>query len=61
MPAMVINGAKLTCSQGSSSSSLTVTPVNGSDADEQPAATVMDHQPMTNITPFGMCQTLWRH
>ena len=54
---MVINGAKLTCNQGSSPSSLTVMPINGSEADEQPAATVMDHAPMTNVAPFGLCQT----
>jgi len=38
-------------------SSFTVLPVNGSDADEQPAATVMDFVPMLNVAPFGMCQT----
>jgi hypothetical protein len=24
----------------------------------QPAATIMDHQPMVNIAPFGMCTSL---
>lgn len=54
---MVVHGAQLKCSQGSSPSSLTVTTANGSDVDEQPAATVMDHLPMANIAPFGLCQT----
>jgi hypothetical protein len=57
MPKLVINGAKLKCSQGVAPSTLTVLPMNGSSADEQPAATVMDNVPMVNIAPFGMCQT----
>ncbi len=57
MPKMVANGAKLKCSEGLSPSSLTVLPVNGTSGDEQPAATVMDFQPMVNIAPFGMCKT----
>lgn len=57
MPKLVIHGAKLRCSQGVAPSTLTVLPANGSSADEQPAATVMDNVPMLNIAPFGMCQT----
>ena len=57
MAKLVVNGAKLKCSQGMAPSSFTVLPVNGSDADEQPAATVMDFVPMLNVAPFGMCQT----
>jgi len=58
MPKLVINGAMLKCSEGLAPSTLTVLPVNGSSADEQPAATVMDNVPMVNIAPFGMCKTL---
>jgi hypothetical protein len=57
MPKLVVNGAQLKCSQGTSPSSLTVLPLNGSTGDEQDAATVNDFVPMTNIAPFGMCQT----
>ncbi len=57
MPKLVTNGAKLKCSEGMGPSSLTVLPVNGTSGDEQPAATVMDFQPMVNIAPFGMCKT----
>jgi Domain of unknown function (DUF4280) len=57
MPKLVVNGAMLKCDQGMAPSTLTVLPVNGSDGDEQPAATVMDHVPMLNVAPFGMCQT----
>jgi hypothetical protein len=56
MPKLVINGAKLKCDQGLAPSTLTVTPANGSNADDQPAATVMDHVPMLNVAPFGMCK-----
>ncbi|WP_437298088.1 DUF4280 domain-containing protein [Sorangium sp. So ce426] len=57
MPKLVIHGAKLKCSEGLSPSSLTVLPIIGADVDEQPTATVMDHAPIVNIAPFGMCKT----
>jgi hypothetical protein len=57
MPKLVVNGAKLKCSEGLAPSSLTVLPVNGSDGEQQPAATIMDQVPMMNIAPFGMCKT----
>lgn len=56
MPKLVIHGAKLKCSEGLSPSTLSVLPSSRADGDEQPAATVMDHQPMMNIAPFGMCK-----
>jgi hypothetical protein len=57
MTKLVIDGAKLKCSQGTSQGSLTVLPTIGADADEKPTATVNDYIPMTNIGTFGMCQT----
>ena len=57
MPKLVVSGAKLKCNQGLAPSTLTVLPVNGSDVEEQPAATIMDHVPMVNVAPFGMCQS----
>jgi hypothetical protein len=54
---LVVNGAKLKCSEGMAPSSLTVLPLVSSVAHEQGVATVMDHVPMVNIAPFGMCQT----
>ena len=57
MPKIVVNGAKLKCSQGSAPGSLTVLPTNQTDGDDKPVATVQDYAPMTNIAPFGMCQT----
>ncbi|HEY1154869.1 MAG TPA: DUF4280 domain-containing protein [Arthrobacter sp.] len=55
MPLQVVNTAQLACSFGTTPSVLTVLPVNRVNAGNQPAATIMDHQPMVNINPFGMC------
>jgi hypothetical protein len=57
MAKLVVNGAKLECSEGLAVSTLTVLPTNGSSADKQPAATILDQIPMMNIAPFGMCKT----
>ena len=52
----VVMGAMLQCSFGVAPSTLTVipkgVPVN---AGSMVAATIMDHVPMANIMPFGMC------
>ncbi len=56
MAQLVVMGAGLKCSFGIAPSSLVVIPsamVNGST---MAAATIMDHKPMVNIMPFGMCQ-----
>lgn len=57
MAQQVINGATLTCSFGTTPSSLTVLPKNRSNATNQAAANIMDHVPNMNIMPFGMCTT----
>ncbi len=57
MPPLVSNGATLLCTFGLTPSTLVVPPVNLVNASNQPAATVMDYIPMTNIMPFGMCNT----
>lgn len=51
----VINGARLKCSFDAAPSTLTVLPINRMLSSNQPAATIMDHQPMVNIQPFSMC------
>jgi len=48
----------LQCTFGTTPSSLVVTPENRVLAGGQPAGTIMDHVPMKNISPFGMCTTL---
>jgi hypothetical protein len=56
MAKLVVDGAKLKCSEGMAPSALTILPVGPASAGAQPAATVMDMKPMVNIAPFGMCQ-----
>ena len=58
MPKLVVNGAQLKCSEGSSSSALKVLQSAPADADTQPVATVLDHLPIVNVAPFGMCKAM---
>ena len=57
MPQHVCNGALLQCSFGAAPSPLTVLPTNRTFTSSQPAANIMDHVPMMNIMPFGVCST----
>lgn len=54
----VVNGALLMCSFGVAPSTLVVLPANRMLSSNQPAANIMDHKPMVNIMPFGMCTSL---
>ncbi len=54
----VCNGATLMCSFGIAPSSLVVLPINRTNTGNQPAANIMDHIPLVNIMPFGMCTSL---
>jgi hypothetical protein len=58
MPLQVVNTAQLSCSMGLAPSTLVVLPVNRVMSGNQPAANIMDHKPMVNILPFGMCRSL---
>jgi hypothetical protein len=51
-------GATLMCSFGVAPSSLVVLPVNKTMTSYVPAANIMDHVPMVNILPFGMCSSI---
>ena len=55
MPMQVCSGAILQCSFGVAPSALAVLPVNRVLTSYMPAANIMDHVPMVNIMPFGMC------
>ena len=57
MPKLVVNGAGLKCDQGVAPGKLIVLPALQGDINGQPIATIMDHVPMANIPPFGMCKT----
>jgi hypothetical protein len=58
MAMQVCMGAALQCSFGMAPSSLVVTPVNKTYTNQVPDANIMDHVPMVNIMPFGMCTSL---
>ena len=58
MPQHVCNGAQLMCSMGVAPSVLVVLPVNRMMTNNQPAANIMDHKPMLNVVPFGVCTSL---
>ena len=55
MAQLVCTNATLSCSFGMTPGQFMVPPVNRVAASNLPAGTVMDHIPMVNITPFGMC------
>ena len=55
MPLQVCMGAMMQCSFGMAPSSLVVLPTNRVMTNNVPDANIMDHIPMTNIMPFGMC------
>ena len=57
MPMQVVNSAQLMCSMGMAPSALVVLPLNRVMSGNQPAANIMDHKPMLNIMPFGMCRS----
>jgi hypothetical protein len=45
------------CSQGMAPSVFVVLPLNRVMSGNQPAANTMDHKPLLNIMPFGMCRS----
>ena len=55
MADQVSMGALLKCSFGAAPSSLVVLPKNRVMGEGPPAANIMDHLPLVNILPFGMC------
>ena len=57
MPFHVCLGATTQCSFGLAPSKLVVLPVNRVMTNMVPAANIMDHKPIVNIVPFGMCSS----
>nr|WP_169708662.1 DUF4280 domain-containing protein [Trinickia terrae] len=54
MSFLITTGATMQCSFGAAPAVLNVLPVNRVLAGA-PAATIMDHLPMVNVAPFGVC------
>lgn len=57
MPSQVSMGAMMMCTMGAAPSSLVVLPKNKVLCEGPPAANIMDHIPMANILPFGVCMS----
>ena len=57
MPMQVCMGAMMACTFGVAPSSLVVLPTNKVFTNMVPDANIMDHIPMVNIMPFGMCMS----
>jgi Domain of unknown function (DUF4280) len=53
----VCMGANMMCTFGMAPSSLVVLPINRVITDQVPDANIMDHIPLLNIMPFGMCMS----
>jgi hypothetical protein len=58
MPLQVCMGAMMQCTFGVAPSSLVVLPTNRVMTNMVPDANIMDHIPMVNIMPFGMCMSI---
>jgi hypothetical protein len=50
-------GAMMQCTFGMAPSSLVVLPANRVITQQVPDANIMDHIPLVNIMPFGMCMS----
>jgi len=57
MGMQICAGAMMQCSFGVAPSALVVLPTNRV-LTGPPAASIMDHQPIVNVPPFGMCSSL---
>lgn len=58
MPNQVTMGAMTTCTFGAAPSTLVVLQANRVMCEGPPAANIMDHKPMVNITRFGVCSSM---
>jgi hypothetical protein len=58
MPMQVCMGAQMQCSFGMAPSSLVVLTTNMTYTNQVPDANIMDHVPLVNIMPFGLCTSL---
>ncbi|MCY9513497.1 DUF4280 domain-containing protein [Paenibacillus apiarius] len=56
-PTYVVHGAYCACSQGTRPARLIVPASHGDYIHDQPQLNVEDRVPMTNIRPFGLCQS----
>jgi hypothetical protein len=58
MSKQVVTTAQLSCSFGTSPTAFSVLPAKRIKVGNMDAANILDHVPMANIKPFGMCSSL---
>ena len=58
MAFLVVSGGLAMCTNGTGPAQLVATSAPGETVGGQPAATIMDYQPMTNIPSFGVCTSM---
>ena len=58
MAVLVVDGAVVSCSFGSTPSILAASPASPANGTSAGAATIMDFAPFANIRPFGLCSSL---
>lgn len=57
MTKLVTNGATLKCNKGTTPARLGASPGQTTKGEGEPAGTVLDVAPTTNVRPFGMCRS----
>lgn len=57
MAQLVVSGALLECTMGTTPGVFIVGPVSDVAAEARPVGTVMDHAPQVNISTFGLCRS----
>lgn len=57
MPFQVVTGAKMQCSFGTAPSTFIATPKQVMSSNKD-VGHILDHKPMANIPPFGLCMTV---
>ncbi len=55
---LVVDGAQLSCSFGTSPSNLTVLPTSPATGGGKAVASIMDNKPFLNVKPFGQCSSV---
>ena len=58
MASYVNSGTRIRCSFGTTPSTIQVLPTRAVGVDGSAFANIMDHKPIVNIKPFGMCRSL---
>jgi len=58
MAIQVVNSGLMVCSFGAAPVPITILPLHKLMSSKMPAGNIMDHVPMMNIKPFGVCKSI---